>query len=209
MINKIFTLLATLTVVISCSSNPPAVLGNKNYDNKPAKIIIIPMDDVDNDLINNVSSYIQDNHNLKTKIYPHMAYSYKMFNSETEQYYAEVIASAAVRVFASTSTTISDKAIIVITDKDINHKRSTLRFIFSSHYNKFNLSVISTARIDTNNYGIDPNDHLLTTRLNKLVNKSLGLNYYKYKQTNDKNSVMYAPILSVPDLDGIGEWYIK
>ena len=209
MINKIITLLVTLTVVASCSSNPPSVLGNKNYDNKPVKIIIIPLDGVDNNLINNVSSYIQDKHNLKTKIYPHMAYSDKMLNPETEQYYAEEIASAAVRVFASTSTTISDKAIIVITDKDINHKRSTLRFVFSSHYNKFNLSVISTARIDTNNYGIDPNDKLLATRLNKLVNKSLGLNYYKYKQTNDKSSVMYAPILGVPDLDGIGEWYTK
>ena len=209
MIYKLITTLATLTAILSCSSNPPTVLGNKSYDDKPAKIIIIPLDGVDNNLINNVSGYIQDKHNLKTKIYPHMAYSEKMFNPKTEQYYAEAIASAAVRVFASTSTTISDKAIIVITDKDINHKRSTLRFVFSSHYNKFNLSVISTARINTNNYGIDPNDHLLTTRLNKLVNKSLGLNYYKYKQTNNRSSVMYSPILGVPDLDGIGEWYIK
>ena len=209
MIKKLITLLTTLTVIISCSSNPPPVLGNKNYDSKPAKIIIIPMDGVDNNLINNVSNYIQDKHNLKTKVYPHMGYSDKMFNPETEQYYAEAIASAAVSVFASTSTTISDKAIIVITDKDINHKRSTLRFVFSSHYNKFNLSVISTARINTNNYGLDPDGDLLTSRLYKLVNKSLGLNYYKYKQTNDRSSVMYGPILGVQDLDVIGDWYIK
>ena len=209
MIKKLITLLTTLTVIISCSSNPPPVLGNKNYDSKPAKIIIIPMDGVDNNLINNVSNYIQDKHNLKTKVYPHMGYSDKMFNPETEQYYAEAIASSAVSVFASTSTTISDKAIIVITDKDINHKRSTLRFVFSSHYNKFNLSVISTARINTNNYGLDPDGDLLTSRLYKLVNKSLGLNYYKYKQTNDRSSVMYGPILGVQDLDVIGDWYIK
>lgn len=209
MIYKLITLLATLTVVFSCSSNPPNVLGNKSYDDKPAKIIIIPMNGVDNNLINNVSSYIRVKHNLKTKIYPHMGYSDKMFNPKTEQYYAEAIASAAVRVFASTYTTISDKAIIVITDKDINHKKSTLRFVFSSHYNKFNLSIISTARINTNNYGLDPDNDLLTTRLYKLVNKSLGLNYYKYKQTNNRSSVMYSPILGVQDLDVVGEWYIQ
>ena len=77
----------------------------------------------------------------------------------------------------------------------------------SSTYRKFNLTVISTVRIKPKYYELDTYDDLFDSRLYKLINKSLGENYYKYKLTSNKKSVMYNRTSSIKDLDAMSEWY--
>ncbi len=69
------------------------------------------------------------------------------------------------------------------------------------------MSVISTARINPVNFGNPKNERLVTQRLMKLINKSIGLNHYKYKVSTNKSNVMYGPIMSPMDLDKVGDWY--
>jgi hypothetical protein len=38
-----------------------------------------------------------------------------------------------------------------------------------------------------------------------MVAKNLGLMYYGLKQTSDRRSVLFGPILGLDDLDAIGE----
>lgn len=40
------------------------------------------------------------------------------------------------------------------------------------------------------------------------MNKGLGLDHYGYALSTNEMSVMYAPIMSLPDLDAIGDWYL-
>jgi hypothetical protein len=50
-----------------------------------------------------------------------------------------------------------------------------------------------------------PDPALLHTRLRKMVSKNIGIMHYRLPQTTDRNSVLYGPILSLDDLDSIGE----
>jgi predicted Zn-dependent protease len=65
--------------------------------------------------------------------------------------------------------------------------------------------VISTARMDEANWGRPSAPERLRARLRKMVAKNLGLVYYGLRQTSDRRSVLFGPILSLEDLDSIGE----
>lgn len=74
-----------------------------------------------------------------------------------------------------------------------------------AHRDRERVIVISIARMDEANWGRAPSPELLTTRLRKMVAKNLGLVYYGLRQTSDRRSVLFGPILSLDDLDSIGE----
>ena len=65
--------------------------------------------------------------------------------------------------------------------------------------------VVSTARMDESNWGMPAAPDRLRARLRKMVAKNLGLMYYGLKQTSDRRSVLFGPILGLDDLDAIGE----
>lgn len=66
-------------------------------------------------------------------------------------------------------------------------------------------AVVSTARMDNQNYGLGRNDEVLTARLRKMISKNLGIMYYGLGQSTDRRSVMFGPILGVDDLDSVGD----
>jgi predicted Zn-dependent protease len=65
--------------------------------------------------------------------------------------------------------------------------------------------VVSTARMDETNWGRAVAPALLRTRLRKMVLNNLGLVYHGLAQTSDRRSVLFGPILSLEDLDPLGE----
>jgi hypothetical protein len=69
----------------------------------------------------------------------------------------------------------------------------------------FHLGIVSTARM-----GAAPGpfgDLLESARLRKMVTRSIGDLYFGLPLSSDRHSVLYRSILSVPDLDAIGEDY--
>jgi hypothetical protein len=59
--------------------------------------------------------------------------------------------------------------------------------------------------MDETNWGRAPAPERLRVRLRKMVAKNLGLVYYGLTQASDRRSVLFGPILSLDDLDSIGE----
>jgi predicted Zn-dependent protease len=66
-------------------------------------------------------------------------------------------------------------------------------------------AVISSARMDEFNYGGQPNPSLLQARIQKMITKTLGLQYFGMPLNDDPHSVLYRSILSVQDLDAVSE----
>jgi len=66
-------------------------------------------------------------------------------------------------------------------------------------------AVVSLARMDPANWGERPDEARLRTRLRKMMSKNLGIMVYDLPQSRDRRSVLYGPILSLADLDAIGE----
>jgi len=102
--------------------------------------------------------------------------------------------------------------LIVLTNEDINYPDSGLRYVYSAHYE--GLSVVSLARINPFNFGIDLNlisipekFFKMKERALKLINKSIGFGVYGYEASSNIKSVMYGPIMGPADLDKVGAWY--
>lgn len=89
--------------------------------------------------------------------------------------------------------------VIVLTDKDINSPDSNVRFWFFSATE--GAMVVSLARMGDNRKG------WLMERATKAVNRGIGGSIYKLPRTSSKDSVMFAPIKSVQDLDAMEVWY--
>lgn len=79
------------------------------------------------------------------------------------------------------------------------------RFAFSTRSASANAGVISIARMDPRNLGAPANDELLFARVEKMVAKSIGVLYLDRALVPDPRSVMFDNILSVNDLDVMGD----
>ncbi len=154
-----------------------------------------------------ISNNLSTSHNLSSKVTSTLPISELSINTSTNQIDAGSIAQNAQELITLNNLSGGRKAFIVLTTYDLNYLNSGLSYVFSAHYEQISLSVISVARADPQNYNLPADDSLKTNRLMKLINKSIGLNYYAYPTTTDINSVMYGPVMSPDDLDAAGAWY--
>ncbi len=94
--------------------------------------------------------------------------------------------------------------LIGITPSDMYIQAVAWRFAFAAR-REGRFAVVSSARMDPVNFRKPPDTDLLHTRLRKIVSKNVGIMHYRLPQSSDRDSVMYGPILSLDDLDSIGE----
>ncbi len=203
--NKVIIIFVAI-LLSSCSSYKKVDLGNQEHNTRESKVIIIPAD-FSIGLAGQITDALERRHDFKISMLTNMGLSENMYSSEHKQYIANEIAKTAGRALLNQGLKFCDKTVIVLTNNDINNSDFRFRYLFSSHFDRACLSVISTARINPANYGLPRNDKLVTERLIKLINKSIGLHHYKYSVSSNQNSVMYGPIMGPDDLDKIGSWY--
>lgn len=97
-----------------------------------------------------------------------------------------------------------DAILIGITAYDMYIRQERWGFAFAWRQDG-RFAVVSTARMDPENFEEPPAPDLLHTRLRKVVTKTVGLMHYRLPQSTDLDSVMYGPILGLDDLDSVGE----
>lgn len=66
-------------------------------------------------------------------------------------------------------------------------------------------TVISAARMNPFNYGLDPDPELLHSRVQKMITKTIGLLHFWLPLSDNPRSVLYRSILSLEDLDYVTE----
>ncbi len=90
---------------------------------------------------------------------------------------------------------------IVLTNRDINSKTLNFRFQYSMHSPMVSTSVLSTARLQYDYAGIQSPPNVVATRVAKMLLRIVGEMRLGWKRTNDPSDVMYAPIMSIEDID--------
>lgn len=90
---------------------------------------------------------------------------------------------------------------IVLTDRDINSKSRNFRFQYSMHNPMANTSVLSTARLQYNNGGTQASEEVVATRMAKMLLRIVGEMRLGWKRVSDPADLMYAPIMSIEDVD--------
>lgn len=151
---KILLLCLVILTLSGCAGSQKVPLGNAGFSTEDAKVILIPMEGFSVREVDALANYIETKHGVRVRIYTTMGKSRQMYDGERHQFVAEEIAATAWQVLRENGDANLDKAIIVLTKDDINTKDFRLRYVFSAHFRKARLSVISIARINPVNYGL-------------------------------------------------------
>ncbi|HSW06642.1 hypothetical protein [Aquabacterium sp.] len=90
---------------------------------------------------------------------------------------------------------------IVLTNRDINSKSRNFRFQYSMHSPMANTSVLSIARLQYNVDGSQSTQDVVATRVAKMLLRIIGEMRLGWKRASDPTDLMYAPIMSIEDID--------
>lgn len=96
---------------------------------------------------------------------------------------------------------------IVLTDRDINARSQNFRFQFSMHSPMQRTSVLSVARLLYAKDGSPAPGDVVSARVQKMLMRIVGEMRLGWQRTSDPADLMYAPILSVDDIDGMDVAY--
>lgn len=104
-----------------------------------------------------------------------------------------------------------DAVVILVVAADLNDAPSNLNFVFAEHLEGTRVSVVSTARLGLG-LPTDPDGRptpeaaeRAATRLHRLLLKTVGVQCLRLSRSTDITSAMYSPLMSLDDLDAIGE----
>lgn len=123
---------------------------------------------------------------------------------ESHQYAAEDILAQSLQVARGLPGVSPSTYFMVLTMSDINTKSRSFRFQFSFHDKSMNASVVSAARM-LNFQGEEPRiDALAMQRLHKMTKRAVGEMKLGWVRTSDRRDVMFAPIMSIQDIDAMG-----
>jgi hypothetical protein len=175
------------------------------------KIVIIPSAGIPLSFLHHIETRLEEMHRVNVLVTTSMGIDPDWVISDSKQVNSNYVAHRGREIFQTLGR--NSAYCIVLINEDMNHPGSGLRFIFSAEYPD-GISVVSLARINPRNFGVSVN--LLSIpgmfqktaeRALKLINKELGKGYYRHPISNSRASVMYGPIMSLSDLDGMGLWY--
>lgn len=90
---------------------------------------------------------------------------------------------------------------IVLTDRDINSKSRNFRFQYASHSPMANTSVLSIARLMYTKAGTPADSQVVGQRVAKMLLRIIGEMRLGWKRSSDTADLMYAPLMSIDDVD--------
>ena len=90
---------------------------------------------------------------------------------------------------------------IVLTDRDINSRSQNFRFQYSLHSPMARTSVLSVARLLYDKDGLPASNEVINARVQKMLMRIVGEMKLGWKRSSDPEDLMYAPIMSIDDVD--------
>lgn len=127
----------------------------------------------------------------------------------TNQYAAEDIFGKVLPVVKMLPDASPRTYCVILTQRDINSRNQNFRFQFSSHSPMQNASVVSLARLMNYRDGSAVLDEPAVARMYKMVKRAVGEMRLGWKRSSDPGDLMFAPIMSLEDLDRIGYTHVE
>ncbi|MDT4331884.1 hypothetical protein ACQE3E_21995 [Methylomonas sp. MED-D] len=169
----------------------------------PIDVYILPLDDFSDDAAVEVAKIVGREFGIWAKAsLPLGALAIQAFPG-TRQFAAEDIFEQARAVMRRLPETDPNTHFVFLTNRDINSRTRNFRFQFSHHDRVCRCSVISTARM--HQPGDRNANQAAATRLLKMTKRAIGEMDFGWTRSADIKDLMYAPIMSLDDLDAIGD----
>jgi predicted Zn-dependent protease len=119
----------------------------------------------------------------------------------TNQYPADDYLPIGIRVSKQLQDTTARTYFIVLTDRDIKSRAQNFRFQYSFHNPMARTSVLSVARLFYEKDGSVAPEDVVALRIQKMLRRIVGEMRFGWKRTSDPTDLMYAPIMSIEDID--------
>jgi predicted Zn-dependent protease len=127
----------------------------------------------------------------------------------SNQLIAEDILVQGFNASARLPDTTSKTYRLFLTTKDINSRSGNFRFQFAFHDPALHCSIVSLARLVEYIDERPVLTNLSLSRLLKLTKRAIGENYLGWHRSADPMDVMFAPLMSLDDLDRMGNGHTE
>lgn len=167
-------------------------------------VYLVPLDDFPEDLAGSLARALQQNLGFRVKSSLRLPALAIPVLPGTNQLMAEEVllrgTPASARLPEATPTTYR----LFLTTKDINSRSANFRFQFSFHNQALNSSVVSLARLLDYEGNRPVFSERTVARLLKMSKRAIGEMCLGWQRSADAKDLMYAPIMSLEDLDRLG-----
>ena len=162
---------------------------------------IIPTDDIDENTCAQMARALTKALNVLVKSTTWAPSEVKEPLPGSNQYASEDYFPMGARVARTLKDTSPRTYFIVLTTRDINTRSQNFRFQFSTHSPMANTSVLSIARLLHDSAGSRATDKVIGDRVAKMFVRIIGEMRLGWKRSSDSKDVMFAPIMSIEDID--------
>lgn len=170
-------------------------------------VYLMPLGEVPASLVRSLTRYCSKTFEIVCVATPEIRLDARMVDQKRRQLVAEdllVVARAAAPLVSDSHTSL----VIGLTATDMYTEKEDWRFAFAVREGSRS-AVISYSRMDDANYNLPANPDRLEARIRKMIAKTIGLQLFQLKLSDDPRSVLYRAVFSVPDLDAIDESTVR
>jgi predicted Zn-dependent protease len=164
-------------------------------------LYVLPTDDVPEDVAANIARALTKETGLWVKASVRVPSGDIAPFAGTNQYPAEDYIALAAPVTKLLEDASPRTYFIVLTDRDINSRDRNFRFLYASHAPMVRTSVLSIARLYFEKDGSYAPADVMSLRVQKMLMRIAGEMKLGWKRSNDPTDLMYAPIMSIDDID--------
>ncbi len=171
---------------------------------EPAAVYLIPLDDFPYDYASQLAGTLSKDLGLNVRATLPMGTADLSPFPDAAQYSVEDIIENASKVGSRLLDSGERSATIALTSRDINDRSRTMRFLFAQHDKGRRTSVISAARMRYGTPAAPATPDKIFLRIYKITKRTIGEQYLGLSRSGNINDLMYAPIMSLDDLDALG-----
>ncbi|MCS0588942.1 hypothetical protein ACFQ09_11630 [Massilia norwichensis] len=169
----------------------------------PTRVYLVPLDDFSEYYAGELASQLQAALGIRIRSSMRLPPLDLPLLPGTEQYAGEELLMRAAGASAGLPGLLPSTYRVFLTARDINASAGGFRYQFSMHMPALNCSVVSMARLLD---GADPSQPAgpAATRMLKMVKRAIGELHLGWRRSTDRHDLMYAPLMSVRDIDRLG-----
>jgi len=171
---------------------------------QPVAVYLLPLDDFPYDYAAKLANILSDDLKINVRASLPMGTSGLVPFEGGNQYSADNIIEKAYLVGLRLLDKAENCILIALTTRDINDGSQQLRFLFSRHQKQNHTSVISVARMRFDMKTESVNAERVFLRIYKMTKRTIGDQYLELPRSSNIEDIMYAPIMSLSDIDALG-----
>lgn len=169
----------------------------------PADVYLLPVNGFDEGLAGGLAAKLSEDLKINVRTSCAIPIPPAALDMNRDQYIAQTFADAVDKVKLSLYDTRPDTVYIALVNGSIYIQGAPHRFVFACYFDRRNAVV---GNYEMSEGGFAP-DSRSSTRMFKLLKRSIGRMYFDYPPNSNPESLMKAPVQSLMDIDKMGFEY--